>query len=181
MGLVNVIKTAGWICQSKLQSKVTSRQLLSCVILWRMDFRINCGTPRKSKALDCEHQDSPLCHKQELSQRPKESEYSPSSLQYFNNFVYPCTSQGSGFEREVKKKKLFKDSAPLSLGFLLKLLCVVHNKIYFFAGCPTQPTTGDVLTKLVLVFIIHSQSAAREKNILVRKVRVQLRKQKSFL
>lgn len=102
MGLVNVVKTAGCICQSKLRSKMTSRQLLSCVILWRMDFRINCGTLRRSKALDCEYKDTPLCHKWELFQRPKGSEYFPPSTYYFNNFVYPCTSQGSSFEREVK-------------------------------------------------------------------------------
>lgn len=88
MALVNVIKTAGWICQSKLQSRVTSRQLLSCVILLKIDFRINCGTPRRSKALDFEYQDAPLCHKQELSQRPKGLEYFPHFSPVFQQLLF---------------------------------------------------------------------------------------------
>lgn len=127
-GLVNVIKTAGWICQSKLQSKVTFRQLLSCVVLWRMDFRINCRIPRRSKILDCEYQGAPLCHKWELSQRPKGSEYAPPFPPVFPHvLVRDQVLTG-------KPEQKFKDSAPLYLGFFLKLLCFVHNKLYFFAG-----------------------------------------------
>lgn len=48
--------------------------------------------------------------------------------------------------------------------------------MYFFAGCPIQPTTQGLLTNLVLAFVIQSQSAAREEKILVRKARVQFRK-----